>query len=43
VLGGRQDYIAARDLMVKLAGWNDPRKTAYFSTNNAGNYAGGVV
>jgi hypothetical protein len=43
VLGGRQDYIAARDLMVKLAGWNDPRKTAYFSTNNAGNYAGGIV
>jgi hypothetical protein len=43
VLGGRQDYIAAKDLMDKLAGWNDPRKTAYFSTNNAGNYAGGIV
>jgi hypothetical protein len=43
VLGGRQDYIAAKDLMDKLIGWNDPRKTAYFSTNNAGNYAGGIV
>lgn len=43
VLGGRQDYIAAKDLMDKLTGWNDPRKTAYFSTNNAGNYAGGIV
>jgi hypothetical protein len=43
VLGGRQDYIAAKDLMDKLIGWNDPRKSAYFSTNNAGNYAGGIV
>ncbi|MHA8065487.1 SusD/RagB family nutrient-binding outer membrane lipoprotein [Aquirufa sp. ROCK2-A2] len=43
VTGGRSDYIAARDLMDKLIGWNDPRKTKFFSTNNAGNYAGGTV
>jgi hypothetical protein len=43
VTGGRQDYIAAKDLMDKLIGWNDPRKAAFFSKNNAGNYAGGVV
>lgn len=43
ITGGRQDYIAAKDLMDKLTGWNDPRKTAFFSKNNAGNYAGGIV
>ncbi|MHA8051216.1 SusD/RagB family nutrient-binding outer membrane lipoprotein [Aquirufa sp. ROCK-SH2] len=43
VTGGRSDYIAAKDLMDKLIGWNDPRKTKFFSTNNAGNYAGGIV
>ncbi len=43
VTGGRSDYIAAKDLMDKLIGWNDPRKTKFFSTNNAGNYAGGTV
>ncbi len=43
VTGGRQDYIAAKDLMDKLIGWNDPRKAAFFSKNNAGNYAGGIV
>jgi hypothetical protein len=43
VLGGRQDYIAAKDLMDKLLGWNDPRVGAYFSTNNGGKYAGGIV
>ena len=43
VTGGRQDYIAAKDLMDKLLGWNDPRTSAFFSKNNAGNYAGGIV
>ncbi len=43
VLGGRQDYIAAKDLMDYLLGWNDPRTSKYFSKNNAGNYAGGIV
>lgn len=31
VLGGRQDYIAAKDLMDKLLGWNDPRTGKFFS------------
>ncbi len=43
VTGGRQDYIAAKDLMDKLLGWNDPRTSFYFSKNNAGAYAGGIV
>lgn len=43
VTGGRQDYIAAKDLMDKLLGWNDPRTSGFFSKNNAGNYAGGIV
>jgi hypothetical protein len=29
--------------MDKLLGWNDPRTGLYFSKNNAGNYAGGIV
>lgn len=40
VLGGRQDYIASKDLMDKLLGWNDPRTGAFFTPNNAGVYAG---
>ncbi|MCZ2472663.1 SusD/RagB family nutrient-binding outer membrane lipoprotein [Aquirufa ecclesiirivi] len=43
VLGGRSDYIAAKDLMDKLLGWNDPRTSAFFTPNNAGVYAGGIV
>jgi hypothetical protein len=43
VLGGRSDYIAAKDLMDPLIALNDPRKTLYFGTNNAGDYAGGIV
>ena len=43
VLGGRSDYIAAKDLMDPLINLNDPRKSLYFGTNNAGNYAGGIV
>jgi len=43
VLGGRQDYIAAKDLMDKLLGWNDPRTSRFFSKNNAGAFAGGIV
>jgi hypothetical protein len=43
VTGGRQDYIAAKDLMDKLLGWNDPRTSAFFSKNNSGAYAGGIV
>ncbi len=43
VLSGRSDYVAAKDLMDVLVANADPRKTKYFGTNNAGNYAGGVV
>jgi hypothetical protein len=43
VLGGRSDYIAAKDLMDPLITLNDPRKSLYFGTNNAGDYAGAVV
>ena len=43
VLGGRSDYIAAKDLMDPLIALSDPRKTLYFGTNNAGDYAGGIV
>jgi len=43
VLGGRSDYIAAKDLMDPLISLNDPRKSLYFGTNNAGGYAGGIV
>jgi hypothetical protein len=43
VLGGRSDYIAAKDLMDPLIALNDPRKPLYFGTNNAGDYAGAVV
>jgi len=43
VLGGRGDYVAAEDLMTKLISLNDPRKSLYFGTNNAGAYQGGVV
>lgn len=43
VLGGRSDYIAAKDLMDQLISLSDPRKPLYFGTNNAGAYAGGIV
>ncbi len=43
VLGGRGDYLAAKDLMDPLIAMNDPRKSLYFGTNNDGNYVGGVV
>jgi hypothetical protein len=43
VLGGRSDYVAAEDLMNVLVSLNDPRKSLYFGTNNAGAYQGGVV
>jgi hypothetical protein len=43
ILGGRGDYVAAKDLMDVLISLNDPRKTHYFKPNNAGNYVGGVV
>lgn len=43
VLGGRGDYLAAKDLMDPLIALNDPRKTLYFGTNNDGNYVGGIV
>lgn len=43
VLGGRGDYIAAKDLMDKLIALTDPRKSLYFGTNNDGEYVGGVV
>ncbi|MCC6286667.1 MAG: SusD/RagB family nutrient-binding outer membrane lipoprotein [Chitinophagaceae bacterium] len=43
VLGGRGDYVAAKDLMDTLIYLNDPRKPLYFSKNNSGNYVGGVV
>ena len=43
VVGGRADYVAAKDLMDPLISLNDPRKTAFFTPNDAGNYAGGIV
>ena len=43
VLGGRSDYVAAKDLLDTLNALGDPRKTLYFGTNNAGQYAGGIV
>ena len=43
VLGGRSDYIAAKDLMDVLINLSDPRKSLFFGTNNAGQYAGGIV
>lgn len=43
ILGGRADYVAAKDLMDPLINMSDPRKTGFFGTNNAGSYVGGVV
>ncbi len=43
VLGGRGDYVASQDLMTPLINMSDPRKTAFFSPNNASAYAGGIV
>lgn len=43
VLGGRADYVAAKDLLDTLASLSDPRLSLYYGTNNAGNYQGGVV
>lgn len=43
VLGGRGDYLAAKDLMDPLIAMSDPRKSLYFGTNNDGDYVGGVV
>ena len=43
VLGGRADYVAAKDLLDTLASLGDPRKSLYFGTNNADQYVGGVV
>jgi Starch-binding associating with outer membrane len=40
VLGGRGDYLAAKDLMLPLTELNDPRKTHFFKPNNAGDYVG---
>lgn len=43
VLGGRGDYLAAKDLMDPLIAMSDPRKSLYFGTNNDGEYVGGTV
>lgn len=43
VLGGRSDYVAAKDLLDTLTSLSDPRKALFFGTNNAGQYVGGVV
>lgn len=43
VQGGRNDYLASKDLMDPLIALSDPRKTQFFGTNNDGQYAGGVV
>ncbi|MBO9200946.1 MULTISPECIES: SusD/RagB family nutrient-binding outer membrane lipoprotein [Niastella] len=43
VSGGRSDYVAAKDLMDPLISLNDPRKTLFFTANDAGKYAGGIV
>jgi len=43
VLGGRPDYVAAKDLMDQLVALSDPRKAQFFGTNAAGQYVSGVV
>lgn len=43
VLGGRSDYVAAKDLMDPLISLNDPRKSLFFTPNDAGVYVGGIV
>jgi hypothetical protein len=43
VSGGRSDYVAAEDLMDPLISLNDPRKSSFFTPNDAGDYAGGIV
>ncbi|OQP55941.1 hypothetical protein A4H97_20350 [Niastella yeongjuensis] len=43
VTGGRSDYVAAKDLMDPLINLKDPRKEVFFTTNKAGDYAGGIV
>jgi hypothetical protein len=43
VVGGRADYVAAKDLMDPLISLSDPRKSAFFTPNDAGNYVGGIV
>lgn len=43
IVGARPDYVAAIDLLKPLTDLNDPRKSHFFGTNNAGAYAGGVV
>lgn len=43
VLGGRGDYVAAKDLMDPLISMSDPRIPGFFAKNNAGNYVGGIV
>ncbi len=43
VLGGRADYVAAKDILDTLVSMGDPRLSQYFGKNNAGNYQGGVV
>jgi hypothetical protein len=43
IIGGRPDYVAAKDLMDQLIALSDPRKTQFFLPNNDGDYAGGVV
>lgn len=43
VVGGRADYVAAKDLMEPLDALNDPRKTLFFGTNSNGVYVGGTV
>lgn len=43
VAGGRSDYVAAKDLMDPLISLNDPRKALFFTPNDDGLYAGGVV
>jgi len=42
VLGGRGDYVGAKDLIDPMKALNDPRVPLYFNKNNAGNYAGGT-
>jgi hypothetical protein len=43
VTGGRGDYVGAQDLVNTLKSLSDPRLPQYFTTNVAGEYAGGIV
>lgn len=43
VQSGRLDYVAAKPLVDMMKATADPRLPLYFTTNNAGEYVGGIV